>query len=355
MKKLAIIIILIIAVLACIKYFIIDGSSSQMKAIKPGGGQAAMNIQALITKSEIVKNSLFSTGTIIANESVQLVPETSGKIMKLNLPEGKNIQKGELLLKINDSELQAQLRKLKTEELLAIEKESRQKKLFEINSVSKDEYESALNNLQLIRADQEIIKTQIAKTELRAPFNGRLGFKNVSEGSYVSTAVVVANLHQLDPVKIDFSIPERYAKLVQLGRSIYFKSDVSDKMTEAKIIAIEPVINESTRSLKIRAQCPNKQNMLLAGSFVRIEINLLDQEKSILIPTEALIPILKAYKVFVYKSGKAAEVKVITGLRTETQVQITEGLQEGDTLITSGIMQLKAGSPVKIVSITDHE
>ncbi|MBK8450027.1 MAG: efflux RND transporter periplasmic adaptor subunit [Saprospiraceae bacterium] len=303
----------------------------------------------------MLKIYFFSTGTIIANESVQLVPETSGKIMKLNLPEGKNIQKGELLLKINDSELQAQLRKLKTEEFLAIEKESRQKKLFEINSVSKDEYESALNNLQLIRSDQEIIKTQIAKTELRAPFNGRLGFKNVSEGSYVSTAVVVANLHQLDPVKIDFSIPERYAKLVQLGRSIFFKSDVSDKMTEAKIIAIEPVINESTRSLKIRAQCPNKQNMLLAGSFVRIEINLLDQEKSILIPTEALIPILKAYKVFVYKSGKAAEVKVITGLRTETQVQITEGLQEGDTLITSGIMQLKAGSPVKIVSITDHE
>lgn len=324
-------------------------------AARPGNIPRTIQVQASIAKSELIQNNLFATGTVIANEEVQLVMESSGKIVYLNINEGKEVQKGSLICKINNQELQAQMNKLKAEERLAIDKEARNKKLLEMNGISKDEYESSLNALQLIQADIEIIKTQLSKMELHAPFNGILGLKMVSVGAYVTPSTIITSLHQSDPVKIDFSIPERYSKQVKSGMSISFKSESSAKKLEAKIIAIESKIDESTRNLSYRASCPNKQHLLIPGSFVKVEIKMVEPDSSIMIPSEALVPILKGYKVFIYKSGIATELKVQTGLRTETQVQITDGLHSGDTVITSGMMQIKAGSSIQISTLTGHE
>jgi membrane fusion protein, multidrug efflux system len=284
---------------------------------------------------------------------VQLIPEMPGKLSYLQIPEGKVVHKGTLLAKINDSELQAQLKKFRSEiELLKI-KESRNKKLLQINSISKEEYDNALNELQVKQAEEELVLAQIQKTEIRAPFTGLLGFKTVGPGAYISTSQMICSIQQIDPVKIEFAVPEKYRPLIKPGQLIHFTMDgVSDNF-QAKIDIVDTRIDPGTRTLKVRALFPNSNRKLLPGAFVKIELNLQERENSILIPSQALIPVLKGYKVFLSDQGKAKEQMVETGFRTETEVQILKGLQTGDSLIISGIMSLKNGMPIKPAQINE--
>lgn len=343
------IIVLIAAALLGVKFIFFKSDSATQQGGKPTMNNAPVNVTAMVVKQEKLENKVFVTGTILANEEVSLVPEIAGKIVNLNLKEGTIVQKGELLVKINDADLQAQLKKLKAQEQLAKDKEARQKKLLDINGISKEEYETSLNILQSIQADIEFTQAQIAKTEIHAPFSGIVGLRNVSEGSYVSSSSKISLLQQIDTVKIDFSVPEKYAELVKAGGTIHFFIEENSEMFEAKILAVEPKVDINTRTVKARAICPNKQNKILPGAFAKIEMVLNETENSLLIPSEAMIPILKGYKIFISKNGKAEEVKVVAGLRTENRVQIIQGLQAGDSVITSGILQLKNGGAVKII------
>jgi len=349
--KTLILIISIIIGLGVYKFYFLNDTAIQKQASKPG--ISTMSVNAFLAKAAKTDNTLYITGTAIANEEVNLIPEVSGKLTLLNIREGKLANKGELLAKINDLELRAQLKKLKSEAELLKDKEIRNKKLLEINSISKDEYETSLNEYRVKLADIELINVQILKTEIRAPFTGILGFKNIGPGSYVSPAQIITSIQQIDPIKIDFSIPEKYKSIIKIGNPIKFKTEGSDNIYEAKIDILEPKIDINTRTIKVRALCANKQNKILPGAFLKIEMTLNESENSIMIPSEALIPILKGYKVFIYKNGFAKDTVVITGLRTESDVQILKGLNSGDTVITSGIMSLKPGTPVKILSLIE--
>lgn len=349
MKRI-IIIITIIALLIILKLLFFSGKEDLKQAGKQGMSKVPLSVQAFVVKPEKMENKLFVTGTMLANEEVELIPEISGKVLNIIFEEGSSVEKGQLLLKINDADLQAQLKKLKAQEDFAKEKESRLKQLMDINGISKEEYETSMNTLQSLQADIEFTLAQIAKTEIHAPFSGLVGLRNVSEGAYVSIGTRIAAIQQLDPLKIDFSIPEKYASLIQKGSVIRFSVEGTIGIFEGKIIAIEPKIDVETRTIKIRAVCPNHENKILPGAFAKIEILLKGSENSMMIPTQALIPELKGYKVFISKNGIAEEVQVITGLRTEKLVQVLEGLSPGDTVLTSGIMQLKNGSAIKILN-----
>ncbi|MBC7863485.1 MAG: efflux RND transporter periplasmic adaptor subunit [Bacteroidia bacterium] len=349
--KTVFIILVIVGILALIKIFLLAKPEEQ----KPKDSKAGNNKPAVVTvyvvKSETLENRLYASGTVLPNEEADLNTERGGKIIKINFTEGNSVSKGDLLVKINDAGLQAELKKLKSQEDLAKEKEARQKKLLDINGISKEEYESSVNVLYSIRADIEMMQAQIAETEIRAPFSGTIGLKNVSEGSYVTSAVKIATIQQLDPVKIDFSIPERYAALVLKGNTIRFSVEGNNETLEAKIIAVEPGIDVATRTIKARALCENKNRKILPGAFAKIEMVMKASENSIMIPSEAVIPVLKGHKVFISKNGLAEEVKIVAGLRTENRVQVMEGLSAGDSVITTGIMQIKKGSNLKIVSV----
>jgi membrane fusion protein (multidrug efflux system) len=346
-----IIILIIVAGLGIYKFYFLNNTANQKQTIRPGA--AAVPVTAFLTKAEKTDNKLFITGTTYANEEVNLIPEVAGKLTMLNIPEGKIVNKGELLAKINDLELQAQLKKLKSESQLLKNKEDRNKKLLEINSISKDEYENSLNDYLINQADIELVNAQISKTEIRAPFTGLLGFKNIGPGSYVSPSQPLVSIQQLDPIKIDFSVPEKYRSMLKTGGTIQFTIEGIDENFEAKIQLIEPKIDIDTRTIRARAICNNKNNKIYPGSFAKIEMTLKENENSIMVPTEALIPILKGYKVFISNNGQARDVEVVTGLRTETNVQILKGLNPGDTVITSGILSLKSGSPIRILSLND--
>ena len=343
--------LLIILFLAGVKFLFLQNPATQGAQGKPQGNAAPVGVTAYVVRPEKTENKLFATGTIYANEEADLVPEMSGKITGLYIKEGTYVNKGDLLVKLNDAELQAQLNKSKSQLELAKIKEAREKKLVEAGAIGREEYEGTLNQLNGLNADVEYAQTLITKTEIRAPFSGKIGLKNVSEGSYISPSVKVASIQQIDPLKIDFFVPEKYASLIVVGNMVHFTVEEIEGIFEAKIIATEPKVDIATRTVKVRAICANKQERILPGAFAKTEIVLKNTDSSLMVPTEALVAILKGYKVFVSRGGKAEEVNVITGLRTEQRVQITKGLQAGDTVITTGIMQLKAGTLTKIINV----
>jgi membrane fusion protein (multidrug efflux system) len=348
--KTILVVVLVLAVLVFVKIKFLTSENPQGSAQQQGKPQITI-VTAYVAKSEKLENKIFVTGTVLANEEVMLATEMPGKVISVNFTEGSKVSKGDLLLKINDADLQAQLKKLKLQEKLASDNEAREKKLLEVSGISQMEYDGALTQLNSFRADIELIQAQIAKTEIRAPFNGTIGLKKVSEGSYVSQTTQIASLEQTDPLKIDFFIPEKYSSLVNVNDTLGFSIEGNEEHHTAKVMAIEPKVDMNTRTLQVRAITPNKSGKIFPGSFARIDFSLEGSENSILIPTEAIIPILKGQKVFVSKNGKAEEVIVQTGFRTDTKIQVLKGIQAGDTVITTGIMQLKKDGALKIISV----
>lgn len=312
------------------------------------GRDALIPVNARIVTYEKLSENVYTTGSILANEEVELRSEISGKIVQILFREGAYVNKGELLIKINDSELQAQLRKAASKVKLIEDREERQRQLAQSQMISQEDYESTLNDLQASKAEYDLIQAQIDKTEIKAPFNGVIGLREVSEGSFVTTSTVIARLQNLANLKVDFAIPQKYSFLVKIGDQLKFKLSGNDFQYTAKIYAVEPKIDPSTRTLRLRAICTTIYKDLYPGAFVNVELNLKETDQAILIPTVAVVPELKGQSVYLYKAGIVGQQKVEIGLREEKLVQIISGLTEGDTVITSGILQIRPGVKVKI-------
>lgn len=350
-----VIIVIVIGVLLGVKFLFFPSESSERGSKgggKPGGsGAPPANVSAYVLKIEKLSNEVYATGTIMANEEVQLQSELSGKIIQINFQEGSKVSRGQLLVKINDADLQANYKKLLLQHKLAEERLSRQKQLLAINGISQEEFDILQSEYNVVKADMDYATAQIAKTEIKAPFDGVVGLKNVSEGAYVSPSVIIAGIQQINPVKIDFSISERYSSIVKKGDKLTFSIEGNDQQFTGEVFAVEPKIDMTTRTVQVRALCPNPKGDIYPGAFARVQLALNDIDSAFMIPTEAVIPDLKGKKVYRIKNGQAEFVKIITGLRTDEKIQVTEGLAAGDTVITRGIMSLKPGSKVKVTEL----
>jgi membrane fusion protein, multidrug efflux system len=309
-------------------------------------GQQKLNAVGYIISPTNMSELINSTGTLRPDEEVDLAFETSGKIVGINFTEGTRVKKGDLLAKINDKPLQAQLEKLQAQLKMAEAKEFRERSLLGRDAISQESYDQVLTDVQTINADINLIKAQIAMTELRAPFDGIIGLRYLSEGSYTTTATKIAKLIKISPLKIEFSISEKYSSEIRIGYPITFTIDGSNQIFDANIYAVDPKVDINTRTIVLRAMYPNKNEELKSGRYAGITLELSKIENTAAIPTEAVIPEMDGEKVFIYKNGKAQSVKISTGLRTESKIQITEGLKFGDTLITTGIMQLRQNLPI---------
>jgi len=288
------------------------------------------------------------TGSILANEEVDIRPEISAKVTRILFKEGTKVSKGQLLVKMFDADLQAQLKKSKLQIELKAKEFERKKELLKLNGISKEEYETSENGLNTLIAEQDLLNAQISKTELTAPFDGIVGLRMVSEGSFVTTTTVITSLQQIDPIKIEFSVPEKYKSNLMDKMEVKFTVEGSDRIYSARIYALESKIDAATRSIRIRALSPNPDRSLFPGSFVSIRLNLFPEKESIFISARAIVPLIDGEQIFVVRNGKVATVKVTTGIRTETEVEILNGIQANDTLIISGLLQIKEGMPVKI-------
>ncbi|MCZ2102505.1 MAG: efflux RND transporter periplasmic adaptor subunit [Chitinophagales bacterium] len=319
------------------------------------GEQRAMRVDGVIAKSEMISGDISTTGTLISDEEVEIKSEVAGRITNIYFKEGQYINKGQLMVRLNDDDLQAEMQKIKIEIKLAEDKEHRQKQLLDAAAVSKDDYEVILTNLQLLKANAEILKTKIDKTKIIAPFSGIVGLKEVSPGAFINNGTIITTLQSIKPLKLEFAIPEKYSPFVQNNSEVSFKVVQSDELYKAKVYARDPKIDMTTRTVKVRALYPNTSGKLSPGSFTDITVSVGGQQKGIMIPSMAYIPDINGARVFIAKNGKAMSVPVKSGLRTERAVQITEGISEGDTILTTGILQLKPQTPINVVvkSLTD--
>lgn len=313
-----------------------------------GGG---MSLDAVIVKPTSLVDRIQTTGTLLAEESVDLRSKASGPVTRILLKEGARVRKGDLLVKIKDSDLQAQLQKLEYREKLAEEREFRQKQMLSTGAISQEEYDVTLNELNTARADKRFVEAQIEDTEIRAPFNGTVGLRYVSEGAYVNPSTRIASLQNISFIKIDFSVPEKYAGKVRIGNAVRIKTTESSQWRNARIYAAEPQIDVMTRTVKLRARCPNPKGDILPGAFVDVDVELEQIPNAMVLPSYAIIPGATGSKVFVVKNGLAVYRDVETGQRDSLTVQITRGLRFGDTVCVSGLMQLRPKAPVQIQKI----
>lgn len=288
------------------------------------------------------------TGSLLANEQIDIRPEISAKVTKILFKEGSKVNKGQLLVKMFDADLQAQLKKSKLQIELKAKEFERKKELLKINGISKEEYEISENGLNTLKAEEDLLFAQISKTELIAPFSGIVGLRMVSEGSFVTTTTVITSLQQIDPIKIEFSVPEKYKSNLLDNMEIKFTVEGIGRDYTARIYALESKIDAATRSIRIRALASNSDRSLFPGSFVSIKLNLFPEKETIFITARAIVPLIDGEQIFLVKNGKVVPVKVTTGIRTETEVEILNGIQANDTLIISGLLQVKEGMPVKV-------
>lgn len=312
------------------------------------GGPSALLCDGVVVKPAHLDNKLIVTGSVIANESLELKSEISGKITAITFREGSRVKKGTELIQINDDEIRAQLLKQKYNKKLNEENEYRERKLLEKDAISQEEYDIALNSLKTNDADIEVLEAQLEKTRLVAPFDGVVGLRYVSEGAYITPATVIASFYSMSPAKIEFAVPGRYSTEVRSGKKVIFTIENDTTPFQGEVYAVEPQIDPNTRTLKIRALADNSKGLLIPGQFVKVEVILQSIDNALLAPTEAVVPELDGHRVFLAKGNKAKEVPVQIGIRTDRDVEILSGLSAGDTLITSGLLTVKDGMPLNI-------
>lgn len=343
-------IILVILGLLVGSKFLFSNKKEEPAAAAKGKGNAPIAVNYYVIQPDTFNNDVFATGKIGALNQIEILPEMSGKVMAIHFKEGETVTKGSLLVKLNDADLQAQLLKAKTQMELSELKLGRLKKLIAINGISQEELDAQENELSSYKADQAYITAQIAKMNIVAPFTGVVGLKNISEGSFVSSLTPIATLVQLKPLYVEFSVPEKYSAMFAKGIDVKFSNDdqAVEKSQRAKIYAIEPMVDENTKTIRARAMYSGEQSFY-PGSFVKVYAELGQTKNALMVPTQCVIPTLKGQKVFVVKNNTATEVPVVIGVRTDTRIQIVEGLQPGDTIVTTGLLSVKKDANLKLL------
>ncbi len=340
-----VVIIAVLALLVTLYYY--KPAPTQVNG--PAKKQTAATLVGItVVTPKQVDSKIMISGTLLAYREAELHAESSGNVTNFTLPEGQLVKQGTLLVKINDAELQAQLVKNTEQIRHAVETEERQKALLARGGASREEYEAALNSLNVLKAEKQLLLAQIAKTEVRAPFDGVIGLKYITLGSYISPVSRIVTIIQPDPMKLECSVPEKYASFLKKGSTLTFLSRGNSKRFKASIYAVDPKIDLATRTIAFRASVENSNEELTSGSFIEVELPIGLAHEGLMVPTEAVIPDIKGQKVFVYKNGKAEPRPIVMGIRTEKEIEILRGIQAGDTVITTGTMQVKPNVPVII-------
>lgn len=347
MKIRYIVYFLIIAGLGALVYYRLSENKEQKSGPAGGGGQA-MAVSGMVVMPQEFANTLSLSGSVEADEQVEIRSEVSGIAEKIYFTEGTKVSKGQVLLKINDIELRAQLNQAQTRQNLASENARRAKLLLDKEAISREEYEIATADFKTAQAQTQLINAQIAKTAIRAPFSGTIGLRSISPGTFVTPETLIATLVNSTDIKITFSVPEKYAAQVKQGSTVNFTVAGTTDTLQANIYALEPAVEEATRTLRVRALANNNDGKLLPGTFANVVLPLEKIKEAFLIPTQAIIPIQGGKKVFVSENGKAKQVMVQTGTRTASEIVVTSGLAKGDTVITTGVLTLKPETPVRV-------
>jgi membrane fusion protein, multidrug efflux system len=317
--------------------------------------QGPILADGFLVQPRSVSENVEVPGTLFPLEETELRSEVNGRVVKLSMPEGSIVPKGKLLVKLFDGDLQAQLRKLKVQLQIAVKSEERQSELLKINGISQQDYDLAALSVENLKADIEATEIGIFKTEIRAPYTGKLGLRYISMGSYLSPSTVITSIRDVSQLKLEFAIPEKYAKSMTPGYNVGFKVDGGEQFHQATVVATENSVDETTRTLKVRAIVKESHRELIPGIFAKVNLQLGQSDDALMIPTEAVIPQARNKQVIVYHSDSVVFREVETGIRDSAYVQITNGLHAGDTVIITGLMAIRPSSAVRLIKVQRYE
>jgi membrane fusion protein (multidrug efflux system) len=321
--------------------------SDKTTAVNTNQTNAVTQVETFVVQSQTLDNFLTTNGSILPNEEVELRSEIEGTIRKINFEEGTRVRQGQILVQIDDSELQPNIQKLQAQLETAREEYSRKKQLIDIEGISQEEFEVAQLKVTTLQSDIQLVEARLRKSKITAPFDGIIGLRKVSQGAFVSVGNDIAKLVQSDPVKIEFSVPELHAGKITVGTEVHFTLTGSDKVYKATVFATEPVLDPDTRSLRIRAKADNKKGELIPGSYAELTINLAPIENGLLVPALSVTQDIKGLKLYVINDGIAAARYVRTGIQKDEFVQIIDGVNQGDTVITTSLLSMQEGMLVE--------
>jgi membrane fusion protein, multidrug efflux system len=343
-------------VIGFILSFIFISCKSEKKDNAPAnagraGGDRPVQAEAFIVKTKSLSENLEIPGTLLPFEETEIRPEISGRVVWLNIPEGSFVNKGTLLVKLFDNDLQAQVKKLQVQLQIAEKTAERQKELLKINGISQQEYDLSELQVSNLKADIDLTRVSISKTEIRAPFAGRIGLKSISNGAYITPTNLLTTISQVSLLKLEFSVPEKYGEAMRKGRQVNFTVAGSDIKFTASVLATESNIEANTRTLKVRATVQGKNSALAPGAFAKVGLQLGKNDHSLIVPSQAVIPQARNKRVIVYKSGKPDFTVVTTGIRDSSYVQVLDGVKEGDTVITTALLTIRPESKIKLTKV----
>ena len=341
-------------ILATSLLILILASCKEEKTQKQTGKQnnaGPLKVEAIVIGSTSISNKIEVAGNILPFELTEIRPEISGRVVQINFKEGSIASKNELLIKLFDGDLQAQLKKLLVQLQIAEKTEERQRELLKINGISQQDYDLSLLQVNNIKADIELIRVNITKTEIRAPYSGRIGLRNISLGAYITPSNIITTISQVDKKKITFSIPEKYSSLISQDMNIDFEIEGSETKYTAKVIASESIIEAETRNLKILASIANADQKLVPGTFAKVNLILGKNDQAIVVPSQAIIPSSRSKQLVVYRNGTPDFVNITTGTRGVETVEITSGVKIGDTIVTTGLLFIRKDSKLAISKI----
>jgi len=327
------------------------GKNDSQPPPQAGANQPALLVEAYIAKPQSLNDLVEVPGSILPFESTEIHPEVSGRVVVLNVNEGNFVNKGALLAKIYDGDLQAQLKKLEVQLDIAEQGEKRSAQLLKIQGISQADYDLSLLNVNNIKADIEIVKAGISKTTIRAPFSGKLGLRNISPGAFVTPITVITTIGQVDKLKLQFTVPEKYGAELKKGQDIQFTIDGTQKTFHADVSASEVSIAAETRSLLVRAVVKGQDPILIPGAFAKVKIVMGETDDAIMIPNSAIVPQGRKKQTFLFRGGKAVATDITTGIRDSSNIQVLTGINSGDTVLTTGLLFLRPGIDVKLSKI----
>ena len=294
-----------------------------------------------------IRDELKATATLNSNESVVITTEISGKVSEISFTDGQKVSKGQVLLQLDQSVLSAERDRAQANLDLSEANIKRAELLLQEQAISERERDEAYAKWRLDEATLRLAEAQLAKTVIRAPFSGLLGLRRVSIGEYMRPGEVIVNLDDIDPIKVDFRVPEIFAHHLQTGQKIQMSVDaMPGEMFDGQVYAIDPQIDVNGRSVLLRAKVEQQDGPLRPGMFGRVNLVLEEKPNALMVPEEALIPKGDQQMVFKVVDGKVVAAEVTTGLRTKGQVEIVQGLEAGETVITAGHIKVRPGMPV---------
>lgn len=315
---------------------------------KAAGRPKNMVAEAYVVQPQSFSEEYIASGTLLPNEEINILPEISGRVTGIFFTEGARVKKGQKLIQIYSADIAAQIQKLRTQRDLQLKIRDRQSDLVKIGGISKQDYETTLTQIQSIDADIDYQQAQLRKTSIVAPFDGVVGIRNISMGAVISPTTVVTKLQQVHPLRIDFMLPDRYRNKIHNGKEVFFNVSGSLDTLTGNIKTIEAGADVNTRNIRVQATIPNTNNKLAPGSFAHVIIPFNANNNALLIPSQAVIPTTREKKAAVLRNGKANLVTIVLGTRTSDKIEIVSGLQAGDTVLTTGIMQVKQDMDVKV-------